>query len=457
MKSLKQLKEENYQFGHSFRLGLAVALILFCCQSCQTGGDTVVEINGDQWIINGETVLKGSPAGGLLTNVRMVNAVFEDAGPSIEKMAPGFDPEANTTELIKNMTDYYAHGIRALTISLQGGMPGYEGAVNSAFNPDGSLRQTYLDRVARVINAADEQGMVIILSCFYQRQHSHQYSLNGKEAIFNAVKNVVQWINEQNFTNVVLEVANEYAHGGYNRWKDGEWLKSAEAQVELIQHAKKTAPHLLVTTSGMGSGQVADTIAKVSDFIIIHFNRTPLSLIPERVKKARSFGKPVICNEDDKLGKLGAEAARLSVQAGAGWGFMHIDKNQSAPFEFEGAADDTTVYKMLARLATPGEQISDIPTEQFSVTITQPIDGDVFASGTPVTVRAAVEGIENYEGLEVRFFSDDKPIGKSTSAPWEITMENSPIGKYNVMAVVHGSKKEEIMRSGFADFEVRKK
>ena len=52
------------------------------------------------------------------------------------------------------MPDYVAGGVRAFTIGLQGGMPGYEGAVNSAFNPDGSLRDAYLERVRRVIDAA---------------------------------------------------------------------------------------------------------------------------------------------------------------------------------------------------------------------------------------------------------------------------------------------------------------
>ena len=62
------------------------------------------------------------------------------------------------------------HGVNAFTLSLQGGMPGYEGALNSAFEPDGSLRESYLARVARVIEACDRAGLVVILGCFYQRQ-----------------------------------------------------------------------------------------------------------------------------------------------------------------------------------------------------------------------------------------------------------------------------------------------
>ncbi|MEX2232903.1 MAG: Ig-like domain-containing protein [Cyclobacteriaceae bacterium] len=439
----------------SFSIASVMTAVILGCSSTPSGNATNVTIKDSLWLINGKPVLKDSPAEGLLVNVRMVNAVFEDSGPLAKSHLPkDFDPDENTTRFIAQIQDYYAHGVRAFTISLQGGLPGYEGAVNSAFNRDGSLRRSYLDRVERVIHAADQEGVVIILSCFYQRQHSHEYSLDGKQTILNAVANVTQWIVNQKFTNVVLEISNEYAHGGYNKWKDGEWLKSVDGQVELIRHAKNLAPNLLVSTSGMGSGLSTEPLARAADFIVIHFNRTPLSLIPERVMHARSFGKPVVCNEDDKIGKLGAEAARVSIKSGAGWGFMHIEKNQTAPFEFDGVADDTLVYRMLARLTTPGESIDGIPAEQFSALITNPIDGDVFVPGNAISIRAVVTGIENTDGIEVRFFAEDKLIGKDTSAPWEITWENAPTGKYNVLAVVHGSKGEELLRSGMVDFEV---
>lgn len=438
-----------------FILPAVISIVLGCSSNGLFGNGTSVGIKDGQWLNNGQVILEGSPAEGLLTNVRMVNAVFEDAGPSAKDHLQDFDPDENTRRFIEQMPDYYAQGVRAFTVSLQGGMPGYEGAVNTAFNSDGSLRQSYLDRVARVIQAADQQGMVIILSCFYQRQHSHEYALEGKQAIFDAVENVVRWIVKEEFSNVVLEISNEYAHGGFNRWKDGEWLKSDSAQVELIGHAKSIAPNLLVSTSGMGSGRVSQVIAQASDFIIIHFNRTPISLIPERIASARSYGKPVVCNEDDKVGKIGAEAARVSVQAGAGWGFMHIEKNQSAPFEFDGADDDTLVYRMFARLTTPGESVDDIPVEQFSVFVTHPVDGDVFELGDSITVRAEVTGIDDIDRIDVQFFAGDQLIGERTSVPWEITWKNPPVGKYDVMAVVKGEKKEEIMRSGIADFEVR--
>lgn len=433
---------------------LALASILFSCH-LQPASETVVAIKGSQWLINGQPILKGSPAEGLLMNVRMVNAVFEDTGPMAKEHLPqDFDPEGNTDRFIARIPDYYAHGVRGFTISLQGGIPGYEAAVNSAFNADGSIRKEYLDRVAKVIHAADEQGVIIILSCFYQRQHSHDHALDGKQAILNAVGNVARWIADQKFSNVVLEVSNEYAHGGYNRWKDSAWLKSAEGQVEMIHHAKAIAPKLLVSTSGMGSGLVPEPIAQAADFILLHLNTTPISLFPERIMAARKYGKPVVCNEDDKIGEIGAEAARVSVRSGAGWGFMQVKKNQMVPFEFDGADDDTLVYQMLENLTTPGRSIDDIPVTLLSVLITDPTDGDVFPFGDPVTLRAVITGIPDATGVEVRFFAANKMIGKCT-APWEFTWKDVPAGKYDVVAVVHDAEGRKILLSRPVDFEVR--
>lgn len=436
---------------------LAVTGLVLCCYACHfPKSKTIVSIRGDQWQVNGQPILAGSPAEGLLVNARMVNAVFEDKGPAaVEHLPQDFDPDENTARFISRIPDYYDHGVRAFTISLQGGMPGYEGAVNSAFNADGSLKQEYLHRVANVIRAADQQGAVVILSCFYQRQHSNEFALDGKPAILKAVGNVVQWIRDEKFSNVVLEVSNEFAHGGYNKWQDGEWFRSVEGQMELMRHAKTLAPDLLVSTSGMGNGLVPEEIAAAADFIILHFNRTPLNLIPERIKQARRYGKPVLCNEDDKTGEMGAEAARLSISTGAGWGFMHQEKNQAVPFEFDGAKDDTIVYHMLQDLTTPGGTIAGIQEEPLSVLITSPVDGDVFARGEAVTIHAKITGIENSDEIDVQVFAGDKVIGEITSPPWELLWKNPPAGKYDVMAIVRDSKGLEVLRSGLVDFEVR--
>ncbi len=304
---------------------------------------TRVSLRDGTWRINDEPTNPGSPAEGLLMNVRMVNSIFED------RHKPDFDPEANTDEFLANVPDYAAHGVNAFTVCLQGGMPGYEGALNSAFEPDGSLRKSYLDRVGRVIEACDRNGVVVILGCYYQRQDQ---VLSDDDAVRAGVVNVVSWIQQRGFRNVVLEIANEFDHDGF----DHRLISTVEGQIELIRLAKRTAPDLLVSASGLGHGRYPEKLAEVADVLLIHFNGTPLDAIPARIKALKRFGKPIVCNEDTKVGDRGARAAELCVANGASWGLMTESVNQHVPFRFEGVKDDPVVYAKLKELTSPSSR-----------------------------------------------------------------------------------------------------
>jgi hypothetical protein len=302
-----------------------------------------VSIVSGAWHLNGKVTYPGSSAEGLLMNVRMVNAVFEDANDATRPA--GFDPDANTSAFIRRIPDYVANGIRAFTINLQGGDPLYEGAVNSAFTPDGSPRPSYLARVRRVIEAADRGGAVVILGCYYQRQDQ---TLKDEDAVRAGVVNVGRWIKDNGFTNVVLEIANEFGHKGF----DHAVLRTAEGQVELIRLAKQAAPGLLVSSSGLGHGRIPDDVARASDFLLPHFNGTPVEEIAGRAVTLKKHGKPIVCNEDDKIAEEGASAAEVAVANGISWGFMIKIVNQHHPFRFGGAEDDPVVYAMLKRLTS---------------------------------------------------------------------------------------------------------
>jgi hypothetical protein len=301
---------------------------------------TRISIVDARWYLNGTVTYKAAPAEGLLMNVRMVNAVFEDTARA------DLDPEANTAAFIRQIPGYIQHGIRAFTLNLQGGMPGYEGARNSAFDADGSLSASYLARVQRVIETCSKLGAVCILGCYYQRQDQ---VLRDAAAVRAGVANVAQWIRDSGYHNVLLEVANEFGHSGF----DHAILRSAEGQVELIELARQAAPGLLVSTSGTGNGVVPRPVAEAGDFLLIHLNETPLEQVPARIHAMRQFGKPVVCNEDDKVGQEGAHAAELCVANGASWGLMEKQVNQYEPFTFNGHDDDPFVYAKMQELTTP--------------------------------------------------------------------------------------------------------
>jgi hypothetical protein len=310
------------------------------------GTKTWVALSGTRWYVNGKVTCPGAPAEGLLMNVRMVNAVFEDAN---EKTCPaGFDAEANTKAFLAHLDEYARSGVGAFTLCLQGGMPGYEGAKNSAFAADGSLRPEYMKRVESVVRAADDYGLVIILGLYYQRQDQ---VLQDEAAVRTGVVNAANWVRRNGFGNAVLEIANEHTHKGF----DHQIMRRPAGMAELIALARKTAPGVLTSASGEGHGGISPEVAQVADFLLIHFNGTPVAQIPSRVEALRKYGKAVVCNEDDKVGDEGARAAEAAVAAGCSWGLMLSKINQSMPFTFKGPSDDPIIYAKLKELTEPAK------------------------------------------------------------------------------------------------------
>jgi hypothetical protein len=294
---------------------------------------TRLELDGSRFRLNGKLTYAGRPAEGKLLNVRMVNAVFEDENRE------AFDPERNTAEFVGRMPEYVNHGVRAFTVSLQGGFPGYLGARNSAFKSDGGLDGTYLSRVARVIERADALGAVVILSLFYQAQDQ---VLRNEEAVRKGVVNAADWVRQKGYRNIILEIANEYGHSGFNH----AILRSDAGVAGLIRLAQQRYSSLPVSASTRGTGKTTAQVAKASDVILVHFNQLAASDIGPRMRALRNAypGKPIVCNEDDRTGSAAAAALTASVQAGGSYGLMVERVNQHYPFDFYGRSDDPKAY-----------------------------------------------------------------------------------------------------------------
>ena len=301
---------------------------------------TRLALDGARFRLNGSLTYPGQPPEGMLLNVRMVNSVFEDDGK------PDFDPEKNTAEFVGKMPDYVGQGVRAFTVSLQGGYPGYEGARNSAFRSDGTLDATYLARVARVIERADALGAVIILSLFYQRQDQ---ILRNEQAVRTGVIKAVDWVKQKGYRNIILEVANEYGHPGF----DHAVLRSDTGVADLIRLAQDRHSALAVSASTRGNARTTPRVAAASDVILVHFNELSTSEIRTRVRDLRAAHrtKPIVANEDGRTGSAAVGALAASVEAGASYGLMVERVNQHYPFYFRGRADDREAYDKYRALA----------------------------------------------------------------------------------------------------------
>jgi hypothetical protein len=192
-------------------------------------------------------------------------------------------------------------------------------------------------RVERVIRKADSVGAVIILGFFYFRQDEH---LANEAAVKAGVVNAMKWLRSKGFRNVLVEVANEYAHPWYNH----AIIKIGMA--DLIELAKQTAPEFYVAASGLGLDLLDHDVALASDFLLIHGNNLTTSQQVIAIQNLKKYGKPIVINEDPK----GAETVLPTVQAGASWGRHDSTMNQHYPFYFNGTADNPGIYDVIRSL-----------------------------------------------------------------------------------------------------------
>src|SRR5216110_3085936 len=151
------------------------------------------------------------------------------------------------------MPEWRSHGLLAFTINLQGGSPeGYSKDQpwnNSAIAEDGSLRGDYMKRLERIIDRADELGMVVILGYFYFGQDER---LRDEAAVVRATDNASTWIFDRGCRNVLVEINNEC-----NVRYDHAILKPERVH-ELIERVRQTTRdgrRLLVSTS-YGGGAI---------------------------------------------------------------------------------------------------------------------------------------------------------------------------------------------------------
>jgi hypothetical protein len=171
--------------------------------------------------------------------------------------------------------------------------------LTGAFTNQGELRPAYAERMARVLNAADELGMVVILGYFYFGQDQH---LEDEAAVVHATDVATDWLLQGGWQNVLVEVNNETNVKAY----DHEILKPGRIH-ELIQRVSNTeleGRRLLVGTSYGGGSIPEENVVRASDFLLLHGNGvTDPARITDMVQKTRSVAgyrpMPILFNEDD--------------------------------------------------------------------------------------------------------------------------------------------------------------
>jgi len=330
-------------------------LILFACQE-PGSRHTSVEIRNDQFYVNGKPTYekrywKGYKIEGLLLNSRMVQGIFDDLNlETVNKWAypdtRKWDPGRNTSEFVSNMVLWHQHGLLSFTINMQGGSPeGYSQSQpwhNSGFKEDGSLRPEYLSRLEKILDKADELGMVPILGLFYFGQDQR---LQDEAAVVNAVNNMIDWLFEKNYRNILIEVNNEC-----NVRYDHEILKPQRVHelINLVRSRERNGYRFYAGTSYGGGTIPSANVVKASDFILLHGNGVsdPENILKmvNRTREVEGYSpKPVLFNEDDHFDFNKESNNFISALKGyASWGYFDFrmkgesfeDGYQSVPVDW---------------------------------------------------------------------------------------------------------------------------
>jgi len=293
---------------------------------------TELAVDGTRFLINGRPTYegvswRGSPVAGLLLNSRMIQGVFDDENPATRDLwrypdTGVWDPDRNTNDLCAALPEYRRHGLLAVTVGLQGGGSVYTPEVYetyecSAYEPGGDFRMPYFDRLLRVLRAADDCGMVVIVNMFYVK---HARRIDPAK-VSGIVERTAEWLLGTGLRNIIVDVANEAA----DWWKQPTFAPAnIHRLIEAAQSVTRDGRRLIVgSSSGGGKHRPTGRWFEVEDVSMPHGNGLTPEQLAGKIRDLRDdeiFKKrprPVLINEDSVF----TENLDAAVAEGASWGF----------------------------------------------------------------------------------------------------------------------------------------
>lgn len=197
-----------------------------------SGGNHVFSVQ------NGRTLLDGKPI--LVAGLRVSNALISDR---------------TTADLISNLDLYKSYGVNAVSVFFMGSRFGDV----KGYRRDGTLDPVYAGRMGRIIEAADERGMVVLVGCLYWSTSKAKHEEWTQKEANAAVANTVRWLSENGYRNVFVDVDNEgmalFGAGFDNR--------------QLVLAAKAADPRIMVGTNFRGQPPAE------ADLVLHHSDRSP--------------------------------------------------------------------------------------------------------------------------------------------------------------------------------------
>jgi hypothetical protein len=135
-----------------------------------------------------KTVLDGRDI--LLKGLRCSNALISDA---------------TTDDLIAHLDEYRSYGLNSVSVFFMGSRFGDV----KGYNRDASLSAEHAARMGRIIGAADQRQMVVLVGCLYWGNSRAKWDGWTQREANQAVANTVRWLAENDCRNTFIDVDNE--------------------------------------------------------------------------------------------------------------------------------------------------------------------------------------------------------------------------------------------------------
>lgn len=273
-----------------------------------------ISIHDRQFFLNGRPTyegisFEGKPVEGLLFNARMIQAIFDDANPATRQRwaypdTGQWDPDRNTDDFCAMLPAYRRHGLMAVTVGLQGGgsdyrQPIYNDYENSAYAPDGTFRPAWFERLRRILQAADEAGLVVIVNYFYWK---HIARLQSEAVILDVTERVTQWLLSTGHRNILIDVANE-AHPTWNL--DILHPSNVHRLLEVVQGTTLDGRSIPAgISSGGGDSLPEGRWREIEDIHLPHGNGLQAPALAAKLRRLRETPehqarpRPICVNED---------------------------------------------------------------------------------------------------------------------------------------------------------------
>jgi hypothetical protein len=465
---------------------VAVAVHAVAASAAEPMRQTQVSIEGDQFLINGRLTYEGvtwSPDGdereyrieGLLLNARLVQGIFDDLNPETVHRwrypdTGQWDPDRNTQDFIDAMASWYEHGMRCFVINLQGGSPeGYSRQQpwhNSALRSDGSLREDFMNRLERILDRADQLGMVPMLGIYYFGQDQR---LQDEAAVIRGVENTVKWVLDKGYRNVLIEINNECNVAAYVH----NILKPVRVHelIELAREITRDGRRLYVGTSYGGGTVPRENVVKVSDFILLHGNgvRDP-ERMEEMILAVRAMdvyrGQPIVNNEDDQPWRVASQGFGhtgnnfvICVKNYASWGYFDFRLNDelgdfNQGFQTVPANWQISSQRKRAFFGLMAEITSSPGTPRLDLVVSE---SGLIRAGEEIELQVQIENQRDEASIErIELLVNNAVVAEAKQAPYTFRLKGLPVGEpmARARATYHREGREVIVESPFRTLRV---